>query len=269
MTRQQPPPVLQPWIQSLWASPAGRAAAPREHVLPSGCIHLAIRLDATPLRLYDTAEDLVGVVISDAVVGGVRSHYYLKDTSQPSRSVGALLRPGAAQALFGCSADELAERHIPLDLLWKTGDLSRLRERLQAADDPTTQLSLLAQALAAQLRPARALHPQVAQALQGMMREQRIAQLVSNAHASHRHFIALFREATGLAPKRYARVMRLQRLLRDLHRAPSWADAALAAGYSDQAHFIREFRAFAGMTPQAYRRSAPATSHHVPVARPR
>lgn len=277
MTLVRPPlPALRPYVDSVWVSDrAGAAPDGREHALPTGQMHLALRLDGSAVRLYADADDTVGETVGDAVVAGARASYYIKDMSMPTRSVGVQLRPGAATALFGVSAAALQGRHVPLDELWGT-DADRLRERLHEARDAPAQLDALQSMLLARLRVIRALHPAVAQALARMeagtvIDSIGIGSLVDAAGASHRHFIARFRDATGLPPKRYARVLRFRRLLRSFAANPSlpWIELALAAGYSDQSHCIREFREFAGVTPQAYRRTAGAASMHLPVAGPR
>ena len=64
----------------------------------------------------------------------------------------------------------------------------------------------------------------------------------------HREIVAW----TGLAPKRLARIFRLQATLSRLRadRTPL-ATLATEAGYADQAHMTREFRALAAATPRA------------------
>jgi AraC-like DNA-binding protein len=70
---------------------------------------------------------------------------------------------------------------------------------------------------------------------------------------SQKHLIARFRQQTGLTPKRAARVIRFERVLRRISGAAHMDLARLAAecGYSDQAHLIRDFGEFTGMTPGA------------------
>jgi len=53
----------------------------------------------------------------------------------------------------------------------------------------------------------------------------------------------------------YRRVRRFRRLLDacDGPCAGSWADAAAAVGYFDQAHMTREFERLAGISPRAWR----------------
>lgn len=71
---------------------------------------------------------------------------------------------------------------------------------------------------------------------------------------SHKHLITRFREQVGLTPKRAARTIRFERVLRRVGRTdrPDWAALAAVCGYSDQAHLIRDFREFAGTTPTAF-----------------
>ena len=80
-------------------------------------------------------------------------------------------------------------------------------------------------------------------------------------------FIARYRAAVGMAPKRHADVLRLQAVLRagSGPDALSWAALSADAGYADQAHLGRRFRALTGMTPGQYRRGTTGWTHHVAV----
>lgn len=264
MYARAPAARLRPFIKSLWVSNAAASGTRREHVLPTGAMHLVFRLSGPRLRIYGSDADPAGGLINGPVVGGVRDAYYIKEVGDPVCSVGVQLQPGAAPALFGVSAAELANAHTPLADLWQ-GQADSVLQQLCEAASPQAQLARLEAILAARLPQVHGLHPAVAEILAGFDPATQIASLVRDSRYSHRGFIALFRAATGYSPKRYARVMRFQALLAALGKTPaaSLAELALAAGYSDQAHMQREFRAFAGVTPLAYRRLAPAASHHV------
>ena len=83
---------------------------------------------------------------------------------------------------------------------------------------------------------------------------------------SHRHLIAQFREATGLAHKQHSRGLRLQLALAGLATLGQQAAGIAAdAGFADQAHFTREFRDLTGVTPTDWLRAAPAQRNHVRV----
>jgi AraC-like DNA-binding protein len=260
---------LRPFVRQVWSlaetsSPAGERAT-REHVLPTGGMHLVFRLNEVPLVIHDGTHGEPRTV-SCAVVGGARSAFYSRDASAPPRSVGAMLQPGAARLLFGAHAGELAEAHTPLDLLWGAAAGTSL-EMLSEARTPVEQLEVFEAILSSRLPVVHGMHPAVAFALERLGSTDRVDTIVRQTGYSHRHFIALFRHAVGLAPKTYARVLRFRRALQETNRssAAPLARVALDAGYSDQAHFIRDFVAFTGMTPAAYRRIGPDQPSHVRV----
>lgn len=269
-----PAPHLRPFLRLLWASvPDDRSTAhpgAREHVLPTGGMHLVFRLSGPPLTLFGNAYDTHGQTFGHAIVGGARAASYLRDVSVATRSVGAQLQPGAARVLFGAPEDALAGQHTPLGALWGESQTAAALEQLHDAGDPARQLqrfeALLTQRIAGASAQA-GLHPAVAAALGPLSASTlSIAACVADSGYSHRRFIALFRAETGLGPKEYARVMRFDRALAlAADPARRWVDIALDAGYSDQAHLSREFSALAGLSPQAWRQTGAASPRHVPV----
>src|SRR5262249_5140700 len=132
LSMREPPPPLRPFVKSLWVGRDAAEDAPppgaRERMLPSGVMHLVIRLSDQPIRMFDGIGDRVGRDLGHAVVGGMRTGSYLRDKSAV-HVIGVELRPGMHERLLGASAAELAERHTPLEDLW--GRVAReWRERL-------------------------------------------------------------------------------------------------------------------------------------------
>lgn len=268
MNITRPPTVaLRSHVALVWATDdAGSVEAPqREHVLPTGAMHLVVRLSDGPLWLLDDAGRRVARLRA-GIVGGARSRYYARELEAPSSSVGVVLRPGVSEALFGMPADELAERHTSLEDLWGA-EARGLHERLLGTRDVAERCTLLESALLARLRRAQPMSPAVAAFIGRVDAFASIDAAVEASGFSHRHFAALVRRAAGLPPKTWQRVLRFQRALRAARAArANWAAIAHDAGYADQAHFSREFVAFAGVTPSAWRAAAPTHPNHVPVA---
>lgn len=78
----------------------------------------------------------------------------------------------------------------------------------------------------------------------------RIADLARALGTGLRTLQARFLAAVGMTPKEYARVRRLQAMLRTLDAEPAGlADAAALHGYSDQAHATRDIARWTGTTP--------------------
>ena len=267
-----PRPSLRPFVSSVWAidpvsAPPETRLPRREHVLPTGGMHLVFRIGDEPLRLFKDQDDRRGRIVSTMVVGGARAGFYIRDVSTPLCSVGAQLRPGAAQVLFGVDAGELSGQHTALEELWGAGAGS-MRDQLASTRSVAERLDVFEHLLAARLPTVRGLHPAVAQALQQFNGAASVSHVVRSAGISHRRFIALFSRSVGLTPKAYSRVLRFQDVLRRarIDGGRRLIDVAAASGYSDQSHFNREFREFAGVTPTEYLGRAPVYSHHLPVA---
>jgi AraC-like DNA-binding protein len=265
-----PRPDLRPFVSLLWAGTADAAGSSRlpqrEHVLPTGAMHLVFRLGDTPLRLFAGAHDRLGTPLGPALIGGARAMYYAREVTLGSGSVGAMLRPGAARSLLGAPADAFAHRHTELDDVWGR-QAGSLRERLLDADEPEAQLVALEDALAERVPTIRGMHPAVADAMSRLAIREPVHAVVERSGYSHRHFIRLFRDEVGLTPAAVSRILRFQRALALVQReAVPWATIAATAGYSDQSHFNREFAAVTGMTPSRYRLADPAAPNHVPLA---
>ena len=263
-----PAPALRPFVSRVWAIDDGEASpapAARERVLPTGEMHLVIRLSERPVRLYPHPGSVAAHAVGLATVSGMRSESYLREVSAPVRSVGVQLHPTACPLLLGAPADELAGRHWALEDFWGAA-AARVRQQLLDGGRLERQLDLFEALLAARVPRVHALHPAVALALERFTAGEPVGEVVRASGRSHRAFIALFRRAMGLSPKVYCRLQRFQRVMGRLALDPAapWSDVALDAGYSDQPHFGREFRELAGVTPGEYRALAPR-GHHVPL----
>ncbi len=182
-------------------------------------------------------------------------------------SVGAPLRPGAAELMIGSPAGVFSHVHTPLEDVWGATAAAEIRERLSAVPTASGRLDLFENVLAVRLPRLRGIDPVIAYALARFGTYCSVGDVVREGGHSHRHFTTIFHEAVGLKPKTHLRILRFGRVLDQLSLKPvrAWADLAAAEGYADQAHFIREFQEFAGLSPGRYRERAPLLPRHVPV----
>ncbi len=277
LLHHRPTAALAPFVRTMWFSDApGRptpdGGAARERALPTGTLHLAVRVDGPAVRLFDDLDDVEGRSFGWSVVGGVRSGPVVRDVSLPTRSFGVQFEPGGASVLLGVPARELSGRHTPLaDLL---GDeANRLHDELtRLAAWPALGFARLEALLRRRLGRARPLHAAVRAALAefgARSDDPSIREVCRRTGYSERHVSGLFHDAVGLPPKAYCRVLRVRavadRVAADRAAAGGWARLAADGGFSDQAHLCREFRALLGMPPSAYRPLAPDLPGHVPI----
>jgi len=84
-----------------------------------------------------------------------------------------------------------------------------------------------------------------------------VAEVARRAGLSERSLERRFQEELGLPPKTFARIARLQSVLRSIGRdaRPEWADVAAECSYFDQPHLIHDFRALTGETPAEFVRN--------------
>lgn len=243
------------FVERFWLCTDARAR--RERILPSGTIELVINLAEDAVRVDERR-------YSGAVFSGTYARAMVIDAAQHADMLGVHFRPGGAFPLLGIPAGELADAHVDLAALW--GPAARaLRDRLGEAT-PAERFRILEDALLARLR--RTPHTAVPEALEAFARSRgaaSIREVARRTGLSQRRFIDVFRDAVGLTPKVYCRVLRFQHARTLAGR--DWGEVALAARYADQAHLIRDFREFASMTPAEYARRASddCLRNHVPV----
>jgi AraC-like DNA-binding protein len=262
-----PDPVLADAVRSFAYYRNPDAPLRLERSVPSGAVSLMVNLAEDEFRTWDCHDGQARpVAFGGAVLMGARSTPIVIDTDEQRHLVSVEFHWGGAAAFLGLPVEELREDLVGLDQLWgRAGAL--LRERICEAPDP---LRVLQDELLAQLRHAPRPDPGVRLAVAELQRGQPVQAVADRLGWTGKRLLRTFRGTVGLTPKRFARVQRLQRVLRGLPRgeAVDWAGIAARHGYCDQAHLIGEFRELAGITPGAYLAAVGPEPNHVPL-RPR
>ncbi|HEV7708459.1 MAG TPA: helix-turn-helix domain-containing protein [Asanoa sp.] len=253
-----PSPRLAPFVVSLGWYEADLPDA-RETTIPTGTAQLVVNLDRDELSWYDGAGrryTRAGAAFCPPLAAPLEI-----DTAQQRRAVCVVFRPAGAYPFVG-KVDALDEPVVALDDLWGRTDL---RERLCTAPTPDQALEVLRAHLESRVGP----EPDrgIAVAAAALNRGQDVAGVSDRLGMTTGSLRRRFATQVGLAPKRFARVRRLQRLL-DADSDGDWARAAVEVGYFDQTHMINDFRALTGMTPTAYRPRSAGERNHVSLPRP-
>jgi AraC-like DNA-binding protein len=244
-------------------------APPKERRLPDGSMTVMINLRDDLMRIYDQQHPDQFQSYRGCIISGAHSTFTIIDTTSQAAMLGIEFKPGGARPFFAVPLAELQNQVIALEMVWGA-QARRLRERLLDAATPEHRFALLEQALLARLAPARISHPAVSSALRAFQHLPHVPPIAAVAEGiglSQTRFIHVFRDAVGLTPKQFCRVLRFQQVLRLLESgAPvKWVELALSCGYFDQAHFIHDFQAFAGLTPSTYLALRGEHRNHVPL----
>ena len=168
---------------------------------------------------------------------------------------GVELEIGAARRVLGVSAASLFGGAFSLEDVWGRRRADELLDRMLSARGPAARKLVLADALLARAR-ASTPPPRTVRAALRLIEQTRgpvrVADIAATIGVSSRQLQRHFIDEVGCAPKRYARIARLRRLvLSHDEQAPfSWADRSAELGYADQAHLISDFRAMMGAPPE-------------------
>jgi AraC-like DNA-binding protein len=77
------------------------------------------------------------------------------------------------------------------------------------------------------------------------------------------HFIRLFKQVYGVAPRAYLSALRLDRAQQLLDEGAPVSDACSAVGFESLTTFSRAFKRRTGSSPSAYRKERAERAHHI------
>lgn len=251
-----PPPALRPLVACYWAISGPHAA---HRVLPDGCIDILVA-DGNSGRVVGTMRHAIVAPAGKRAILGIR------------------FEPGEAARLLPAAPRELTDAEGSLASFWSDdgrnlqGSTNELLdaahdERLEAEEILARAASTLDDALRARLAShGGAVDLRVRAAAEMLANGTPVATVAARVELSERQLARRFTERVGVAPKLFARVMRLQRATGMLYAGASPSLAAEACGYADQAHFTRDATDLAGVSPAAMAREMSDSSKTIDAA---
>ena len=253
-------PALRGHVASVMAYREAFAAGHEvcERVLPDGAVRLAFNLGDAP-GVGDDAGHAIEAIGASTAPALVRLRGRIDGLT-------VTLQPGAAAALLGLPAGEIAGGAVHLDDVWGRAG-SVLLERLAAARDDAARAALVMAELERRLALAGAVAPPVAAHAARLIAASRgrmtVREVAATLGVGERRLQQLFQTQVGLSPRAWSRLARQRACLRALREAPAprWADVAVDGGFYDQSHLVNEFRALCGMTPTEYLGSVAGSSN--------
>lgn len=189
----------------------------------------------------------------DAHVVGPRTRAKLKRATGFLRATTIRFKPGWAPSMFGVPANALTDQLVTLDDLWGPAGADVTADLVAARSVPAV-LERLSRAIAARatFESASARLARRAARLFEATTETDVEAVAQQLGVTTRHLRRAFVASVGIAPKAFARGVRLQRAIGESARSKDWGTIARRAGYYDQSHLIGEFRDLVGLTPSAY-----------------
>ena len=159
------------------------------------------------------------------------------------------LRSDAASRIVGAPLREFANANFHLAELFSAREVAMCDDMLAAAQTSEERIAGVQSFLLRHLRPQ--IDSLASRAALHLRKEPTIPMhcLAEKLGSSSRQLSRAFKAAFGVSPKRFARLARFQKILRERRNGRSWAQVAHACGLTDQAHLVSEFRDIVGQSP--------------------
>jgi AraC-like DNA-binding protein len=239
-------------VASAWYA-RGTVPYKRERVAPTGS-SVAVIVLGDPIIETSGGPRAVPLRAERGFLIGPHDRPVTNEPTGETFAVGIVTTPVGCRAALGVDPAAVAGRVEELMRTWPSA--ADLRERLLAAPDPEDMLDLvvasLADGLDTDVPGLGRCEWAVAMLQEDPVRP--IADIAAALGVSHGHLDREFTRIVGLAPRRLARLLRVERLLAaiDLDGDIPWADHAAHLGWADQSHMIRDVKRHTGSTPSAY-----------------
>jgi AraC-like DNA-binding protein len=208
----------------------------------------------SPLEIADASGVTHRIAAGQGFAGGLAQSTSLSRSTGEMEGIHVHMAPAGLARSLGVPLAALTDRCFTLaDLLG--ADADRLGERLLDVRPGEARWRVLDGFLAGRLGGARAEDRELDHARALLARGWRVEVVARELSWSRKRLAQRFRDAVGMHPRAFAGLARFERFTAALQAHPSkpLAQAALDAGYADQAHLTREVARYAELTPAQLR----------------
>ena len=238
-------------VLAYWRVAGDGTSVPSPTILPDAYVEIvinlggAVALEGPPFTGSQPARAVVGLL--DAAI----EMRYPADLW----TFGIRLHPARAATFLGVATRTLMNTVIPLGHVSPQLDeqVSRVIEAYSPIDSPDGRDAVEGVLLdhLGRSTPTDDLIVRAVDRLLGADVLLSVSELATELRVSPRQLHRRFLAEVGVSPKRLERLARFARAWRQAVMGPplTWADLALATGYSDQSHLVREFRTFGAAPP--------------------
>ena len=249
-----PDPLLAPFIYRLYIL-KGKPDPSIQHEIwiPSGTVEVVFDLEAP----FEQAT--VGQILEtrpSAFVTGLFEKCLLLRPTGSVYQVGVVFKTGKFRHFSGVSNGDIKGSIISIEDIFGASGLE-VQDQLARTSSDQEKIDHLQSFLQERLNDAEFLdNPFISYCIDTIKQHHGflpIASLSKKSHISDRHFRRIFKEYTGITPKKYARFIRLLSLIKDKRRADTRPSVlAEDLGFYDASHVYHEFKKVTGMIPQQY-----------------
>ncbi|WP_395373481.1 helix-turn-helix domain-containing protein [Marinicella sp. W31] len=191
----------------------------------------------------------------EALVGGLHQNDYRLQLSPESEMTVIRFRLGSFKYFVSEKLHEFTDRCVAVTDIWGQRG-QKLHDRLNLLSREREKLLTIGKFLQEEFN--RSQQSVIDEAVKKVVESRGIIDLKSLEQLSclsPAQFRKRFREEVGLSPKKYAKIIRINALLRELNQVKEkkqLTDLAYRYHYYDQSHFIKDFKSVVGQTPSRF-----------------
>ncbi len=221
---------------------------------PEGLFELIFQSDKTVWQ--KDQKDGVWRQRDEAFLGGLHQQGYQLKLPPNTEIMSVRFNHGAFKYVFSGQLNDFINQKVPITDLWSHSG-KQLINKLKRSDNHTDKIKVIASFLESKVNGRK--HSVIDQTVlailncHGMIDMQALEQ---QSALSSAQFRKRFREEVGLPPKSFAKVIKMNAIMKQLERQQGkqlLTDVVYDFGYFDQSHFIKDFKSFIGITPTQFR----------------
>lgn len=192
----------------------------------------------------------------NVVIIGQSTNYY--DVFQTGKTgfVAVLFKPHAVKLFFDIKLSEITNEIVDLSLF--NTEIGNILEKITLSNTISSKIQVIESFLLSRFNDKMLYnykrlsncfeHINIATA------NLKISDLANISCLSDKQFYRIFTEFTGISPKDFIKIIRVQNALSLMLQGKSknLFEIAFQCGYFDQSHFIKDFKALTGFTPKEY-----------------
>jgi len=225
----------------------------QEKILPLPVHHFIINLSDEQYKVVQQGDEVRSWVFADGFVSGIQSRYLIIENPALIRHVGVELKPYGLSAFTSHAPEKYANIVLASESVFPGS--TQLARELRQMSDPDQQLNQLLDFMTEKLKADYVLPRYVEASLPFLDTMAPIADIAQRVGVSHKQLTQQWNRYTGVSPKHYQNIVRLQQVVRwfgQANKPVRWSILASELSYCDQPHFIRTFRTLTGFSPREY-----------------
>lgn len=203
-----------------------------------------------------TIKDNIENQLSSAGITGITDSYKIFKNSSNIGTILVCFSEIGFSHFTSQPAHELFNLSISLDNIFDRNSIIEIEEKLAIASTDNHRIKIVEQFLISHLNDIQT-DKLILEAIQLIYQSNgtiRIKELNKRLFISQSPFEKRFRKLVGTTPKKFASIVRFNKILNNLNENKSLTEISYENNFFDQAHFIKEFKHFTGETPENFKR---------------